>query len=942
MPFLRVSSGLQFQPQRPVSIKKYWLDRGLVYAHFGNGLYWTKAKGWQTHTSRNGPPKVVSSKYGLAQGFGSTFGTGASDYITAPVLPSTSNGLRSLVAFCYPNGTGGGGLGRFFQQGTSAILGEALFCAASYEFTYARSYNSAANIGQWGIAGTTPTGQWVCYGISHDQTVTGTNPTLYKNGALATTTTAGASTGSYDTVNSAVYLGGRSDGIRGWDGLEGPFLVFESLLTAVEHSTLANDPFQIAEYVVPVYFSTGGGSTTLLPGLLTNSQTFYSPVVSGGGTVVAPPLLSNTQTFYAPSVTGGAVVVAPPLLTNAQTFYGPSVTQFVLREDYERSSVKLADSSITGAGDSAVISIRPRLQESEVTTSVFTWMEPSARVDGVNGFKPTFHYTPHTGTGGYYGAPWQSTRKAHFSYDRETWTPFDNTTVNTGSNRIEFSHNTAFTQDTVYVGRGRQWSVHQCGDWVADMASTYSFFVPSAAAVAYTPTSAVSGYSAQSFIADEYSDSTDELGRTIQETPLYCAEINDTSLTPVGGGAKRLAIIFGGVHAGEDHADFVMMRTVEAICGSTTEAQTIRREYRILVYPMINASGRAGGGWRGSYQQGPGGIDDANRHFDNASSGLEIVDKPRAALLTDRNSQNPDWFIDFHGTYFGTWEMYGDVTNYPLNGTFRTRLQTNSGQTVNENGTSPSTTTTGYMRSLGARMAMTHESGDYAGPISDAAITTHGDAIAETIGSMVADGLFLQTALPGLFTNSQTFYAPAVTGGTTTVAPDLFVNANSFYSATVTPGGVTVSPDLVSNSPTFYGPVIEVGVNPPLLTNAQVFYAATITQGDPVVTPPLLVNDNYFYQPTVTGGSRFSGGGFGKRRAYLINGKKRWLTEVELAVVVANELLPKSEVKTVKNGKIKPVPQEVWKEISSMVESIQRLDPPDDEDEDEEMMLLYA
>lgn len=47
----------------------------------------------------------------------------------------------------------------------------------------------------------------------------------------------------------------------------------------------------------------GAGAQTLLPPLLTNGQTFYTPSVSSGTPqILAPSLLTNAQTFYAPTV----------------------------------------------------------------------------------------------------------------------------------------------------------------------------------------------------------------------------------------------------------------------------------------------------------------------------------------------------------------------------------------------------------------------------------------------------------------------------------------------------------------------------------------------------------------------------------------------------------------------------------------------------------------
>lgn len=53
---------------------------------------------------------------------------------------------------------------------------------------------------------------------------------------------------------------------------------------------------------------------TLLPPLLVNTQTFFSPTVTGGGAIsLLPPLLVNQQTFYRPTITGGIPAPSPVL-----------------------------------------------------------------------------------------------------------------------------------------------------------------------------------------------------------------------------------------------------------------------------------------------------------------------------------------------------------------------------------------------------------------------------------------------------------------------------------------------------------------------------------------------------------------------------------------------------------------------------------------------------
>ncbi len=62
-----------------------------------------------------------------------------------------------------------------------------------------------------------------------------------------------------------------------------------------------------------------------------------------------------------------------------------------------------------------------------------------------------------------------------------------------------------------------------------------------------------------------------------------------------------------------------------------------------------------------------------------------------------------------------------------------------------------------------------------------------------------------------------------------------------------------------------------------------------------------------------------------KRKPYIIEGRKLWLTEHELAVYIANlaNAVTKDEVKLVKKGKPKPVSKPVWNE---MLDILHRLD----------------
>jgi hypothetical protein len=80
--------------------------------------------------------------------------------------------------------------------------------------------------------------------------------------------------------------------------------------------------------------------------------------------------------------------------------------------DYDRASVNVAASSVSGTGNSAVITIRPKMQYFEFV-SESRWLEPAALVTGVAGTRPTFRFNRMLNNsasteGGYHYPPWQT------------------------------------------------------------------------------------------------------------------------------------------------------------------------------------------------------------------------------------------------------------------------------------------------------------------------------------------------------------------------------------------------------------------------------------------------------------------------------------------------------------------------------------------------------
>lgn len=135
----------------------------------------------------------------------------------------------------------------------------------------------------------------------------------------------------------------------------------------------------------------------------------------------------------------------------------------------------------------------------------------------------------------------------------------------------------------------------------------------------------------------------------------------------------------------------------------------------------------------------------------------------------------------------------------------------------------------------------------------------------------------INTLTPNLFTNSQTFFAPTVGRGAVNLSPSLFTNSQIFFAPTVAQLS-TIAPNLFTNSQVFYSPIVTsvaniipslftntqnfftptitktYSINANLFTNSQTFYAPTVTRGAVNLTPALFVNSQTFYSPTITTG----------------------------------------------------------------------------------------
>lgn len=408
---------------------------------------------------------------------------------------------------------------------------------------------------------------------------------------------------------------------------------------------------------------------------------------------------------------------------------------------YERSSFTPSGSSLTpgaGVGGSILAKINPKPATED--SNGFMWMNATVELVGMNGEQPTSQFLQagiHN-----FGGVWPAGRCTMYSYDSgESWAYHSSPGVkDTGNNLIQWRHNAPYTQDRVRISESRSMSVHSHGTRIVALAAAYSFVEPAASSVAFTPTASVAGYAAQAFIAAEYAASTDVLGNTVPVQPFYTLQINDTSVMPVSG-PKKIWHMQGGTHSGEDMADFSLWYLLNWLCGSSTEAIELRRNFRVLVYPMTTANGRAAGYGRG----GTYSTRDPNRWIDQANSTPEVT--------AIRNANGLDFlglplkiFMDFHGSYSGKWEIFKGVDTGGADSTFRTKLQTITGFTVSDQGLTPSNRKNGWYPTAasdgfaGAKLSVTIEFGDPT-PTSESDLVAFSQAIGTAVYQMNNEGV---------------------------------------------------------------------------------------------------------------------------------------------------------------------------------------------------------
>jgi hypothetical protein len=204
----------------------------------------------QRHPTTIVGTKVVSVGGGVAAGFGATFGAGTTDRMTTPLTGAFPATGRSYFFRARRNGAGGSSLGRLFDK-TSGGSGQMMYWYGSQaRLVYSLYMGGAERVTN--IDGTNVTaaaGEWFDVLVTHLQVGSTATLNAWVNGTQVMVDT--VLTGTFnDAAATAMSIGNRADGVRGWDGVIECAYVWDRILTGADAVALSANRYSL--YAEPV------------------------------------------------------------------------------------------------------------------------------------------------------------------------------------------------------------------------------------------------------------------------------------------------------------------------------------------------------------------------------------------------------------------------------------------------------------------------------------------------------------------------------------------------------------------------------------------------------------------------------------------------------------------------------------------------------------------
>jgi len=200
--------------------------------------------------------KLQRSRVGTGRGFGSTDGAGTTDKVLTDIVGT--QGPRTYFVLAKLNGWGGGNFGRLIDGTT---VNQELFYISSagnggliYYRTFSGGIRTALTVDPNSVSN--QFGKITSYSVSFDASSPSNQPELYIAGTrYAFSSLDGVPTGTANSTG-AFYIGNRgTDNLRNTDGTIYLVLVFDRMLSAAEHKSLTENPWQVfAPETVPLFW----------------------------------------------------------------------------------------------------------------------------------------------------------------------------------------------------------------------------------------------------------------------------------------------------------------------------------------------------------------------------------------------------------------------------------------------------------------------------------------------------------------------------------------------------------------------------------------------------------------------------------------------------------------------------------------------------------------
>lgn len=255
-------------------------------------------------------------------------------------------------------------------------------------------------------------------------------------------------------------------------------------------------------------------------------------------------------------------------------------------------------------------------------------------------------------------SPVAFTWKPWYSYDQITWFRFDNSThsgTGTSSYFGQFSNNTPFTDDTVYVR-------HQPAFTTAYTATRVAALNGNALVSSTTSWEGVSSVGAAKFKVGATTTFSDEQSRAIGAFPLYGFKISSGGGNAPDGFPKRKVLFLGPGQPCEQAGGWCMWGAIDQLLAGDTVANSALARFDFYCYPLMNPAGVYAGYWR---QDPHAPTLDANRHWLVGDNAVEFSTLLRSRITTDVGgdiSALISWHeADVNG--FGTYEAASNVTS---------------------------------------------------------------------------------------------------------------------------------------------------------------------------------------------------------------------------------------------------------------------------------------